>query len=90
MPVRPMQMDLAESDLTKQHNQFLRPFRQRKRFFSSRGMSVRTKDIGEAARAAVMLANDRKAAERMRKAQAENAHADAADRVIGYVCGERD
>jgi processive 1,2-diacylglycerol beta-glucosyltransferase len=58
-------------------------------FFSARGMSIRTKDIGEAARAAAMLANDRKAADRMRKAQAENAHADAADRVIGYVSGDR-
>ena len=58
-------------------------------FFAERGMSIRTKEIGEAAQAAAKLAHDRDAAERMRRAQEENSRADAADRVIGYVCGER-
>ena len=58
-------------------------------FFARRGMCVRTKDFEEAASAAVRLANDAAAAEEMRRAQEENSHADAADRVIGYVCTER-
>ncbi len=57
-------------------------------FFASRGMSVRTKSIDGAAAAAVELAEDPERAEKMRRAQRENAHGDAADRVIGYVLAD--
>ena len=54
-------------------------------FFGARGMSLRADTVEEAADAAVNLASDEAGAERMRRAQRENTHADAADRVIDYV-----
>ena len=54
-------------------------------FFSERGMSVRAKTVGQAAEAAVRLAENREEREGMRRAQRENTHGDAADRVLDYV-----
>ena len=54
-------------------------------FFAQRGMSLEGENLRDAARKARSLAEDPAAAERMRRCQRENTHADAAEQIVERV-----